>query len=76
LDFVHPWQLSPESRFPDLHEQGPDFLGDYARRPLHPGYAICQCSRKRIEEAFGWAKMVAGSCDNGLGELVQTKARG
>jgi hypothetical protein len=26
----------------------------------HPGYAISQRIRKRVEEAFGWAKMVAG----------------
>jgi hypothetical protein len=26
----------------------------------HPGYAISQHIRKRIEEAFGWAKTVAG----------------
>ena len=26
----------------------------------HPGYAISQCCRKRIEEVFGWIKTVAG----------------
>jgi hypothetical protein len=26
------------------------------------GYAISQCIRKRIEEAFGWIKTVAGQC--------------
>ena len=26
----------------------------------HPGYAISQRTRKRLEEAFGWAKTVAG----------------
>jgi hypothetical protein len=26
----------------------------------HPGYAKSQCFRKRIEEAFGWTKTVAG----------------
>ena len=26
----------------------------------HPGYAISQRIRKRVEEAFGWAKAVAG----------------
>jgi hypothetical protein len=26
----------------------------------HPGYAISQRIRKRVEEAFGWAKTVAG----------------
>jgi transposase len=30
------------------------------RTTRHPGYAISQRIRKRIEEAFGWAKMVAG----------------
>jgi hypothetical protein len=26
----------------------------------HPGYAVSQRIRKRVEEAFGWAKTVAG----------------
>ena len=30
------------------------------RTTRHPGYAVSQCIRKRIEEAFGWAKTVAG----------------
>src|SRR6201986_2297538 len=31
------------------------------RRPTrHPGYAVSQRIRKRVEEAFGWAKTVAG----------------
>ncbi len=30
------------------------------RTTRHPGYAISQVIRKRIEEAFGWAKTVAG----------------
>jgi hypothetical protein len=30
------------------------------RTTRHPGYAISQRIRKRVEEAFGWAKMVAG----------------
>jgi transposase len=34
----------------------------------HPGYAISQCCRKRIEEVFGWIKTVAG--------LGQVKVRG
>ena len=29
------------------------------RTTRHPGYAISQCIRKRIEEPFGWAKTVA-----------------
>jgi IS5 family transposase len=31
-----------------------------SRTTRHPGYAISQRIRKRIEEAFGWAKTVAG----------------
>jgi hypothetical protein len=30
------------------------------RTTRHPGYAISQRIRKRIEEAFGWVKTVAG----------------
>jgi transposase len=30
------------------------------RTTRHGGYAVSQCIRKRIEEAFGWIKMVAG----------------
>jgi transposase len=30
------------------------------RTTRHPGYALSMCIRKRIEEAFGWAKTVAG----------------
>ena len=39
-----------------------------ARTTRHEGYAISQRIRKRIEEAFGWAKTVAG--------LAKTKLRG
>ncbi len=38
------------------------------RTTRHPGYAASQRIRKRIEEAFGWIKTVAG--------LGQTKLRG
>ena len=38
------------------------------RTTRHPGYAISQRVRKRIEEAFGWAKSIAG--------LAKTKLRG
>lgn len=38
------------------------------RTTHHPGYAVSQRVRKRIEEAFGWAKAVAG--------LTKTKLRG
>ena len=34
----------------------------------HPGYAVSQRARKRIEEAFGWVKTIAG--------LAKTKLRG
>ena len=37
-------------------------------RTRHPGYAASQRVRKRIEEAFGWIKTVAG--------LRKTKLRG
>lgn len=39
------------------------------RRVLrHPGYAVSQCCRKRIEEVFGWIKTTGG--------LAQLKVRG
>ena len=38
------------------------------RTTRHPGYTASQRVRKRIEEAFGWAKMIAG--------LGKTKFRG
>ena len=38
------------------------------RTTRHPGYAASQRARKRIEEAFGWTKSIAGLC--------QTKLRG
>jgi hypothetical protein len=31
-----------------------------SRTTRHPGYAVSLRIRKRIEEAFGWAKTVAG----------------
>lgn len=37
-----------------------------ARTTRHPGYAVSQRVRKRIEEAFGWAKTIAG-----LGKVKQ-----
>jgi hypothetical protein len=30
------------------------------RTTRHAGYAVSQCFRKRIEEAFGWIKTIAG----------------
>jgi transposase len=38
------------------------------RTTRHPGYAISQCCRKRIEEVFGWGK--------GSGSLARIKLRG
>ena len=35
-------------------------FGVDGRTTRHPGYAISQRIRKRILEAFGWAKTVAG----------------
>ena len=40
----------------------------YQRTLRHPGYAISQCCRKRIEEVFGWIKTTAG--------VAQLKVRG
>ena len=39
-----------------------------ARTTRHPGYALSQTTRKRIEEIFGWMKQGAG--------LRQTRHRG
>ncbi|MCK5363022.1 MAG: IS5 family transposase [Gammaproteobacteria bacterium] len=39
-----------------------------SRTTRHPGYAISQRTRKRIEECFGWAK--------GVGPMRKTKFRG
>ena len=33
-----------------------------SRTTRHSGYAVSQRIRKRVEEAFGWAKTVAGLC--------------
>ena len=38
------------------------------RTTRHPGYAVSQRMRKRIEEGFGWMKTIAG--------LKKTKYRG
>lgn len=38
------------------------------RTTRHPGYAASQRARKRIEEAFGWAKTIGG--------MAKTKLRG
>jgi transposase len=39
-----------------------------ARTTRHPGYVVSQRARKRIEEAFGWVKTIAG--------LAKAKLRG
>lgn len=39
-----------------------------ARTTRHPGYAVSQVIRKRIEEVFGWGKTI--------GPLRKTKLRG
>jgi transposase len=39
-----------------------------ARTTCHPGYAVSQKKRKLVEEAFGWAKTIAG--------LTKVKVRG
>ncbi|MGH9847422.1 MAG: transposase [Blastocatellia bacterium] len=39
-----------------------------ARTRRHPGYAVSQIVRKRVEEIFGWTKYAAGQ--------AQTKFRG
>ena len=38
------------------------------RATRHPGYAVSQCIRKRIEEIFGWVKIPSGQ--------AKTKFRG
>ena len=48
--------------------RGSDSSAIDGRTTRHAGYAVSQRIRKRIEEAFGWIKMVAG--------LEQTKFRG
>ena len=43
---------------PKLSEIGGSAID--GRTTRHPGYAVSQRIRKRIEEAFGWIKTVAG----------------
>jgi hypothetical protein len=43
-------------------------LGNVSQACKMMGYAVSQCCRKRIEEAFGWAKGSAG--------LAKVKLRG
>jgi hypothetical protein len=42
------------------HNQSGRRSGIDGRTTRHPGYAVSQRIRKRIEEAFGWPKTVAG----------------
>lgn len=44
------------------------------RTTRHPGYAISQVVRKRIEEIFGWAKSVGGLAQVKLRGLAKVKA--
>ncbi len=44
------------------------------RTTRHPGYAISQIIRKRIEEIFGWAKTVGGLTQVKLRGLAKVKA--
>lgn len=50
------------------NDQRPGGSAIDARTTRHPGYALSQCIRKRIEECFGWGKTIGG--------LRQTKYRG
>ena len=43
------------------------------RTTHHPGYAVSQCIRKRIEEIFGWLKTVAGWRKSRLRGLDRTE---
>lgn len=40
----------------------------------HPGYAISQCCRKRIEEIFGWTKTIGGLAQLKLRSLAKARA--
>jgi hypothetical protein len=42
------------------HNQSGRRSGIDGRTTRHPGYAVSQRIRKRIEEAFGWPKTVTG----------------
>lgn len=46
-----------------------------ARTTRHPGYAISQVIRKRVEEIFGWGKSIAGLAQLKLRGLAKVKAR-
>ena len=46
-----------------------------ARTTRHPGYAISQVIRKRVEEIFGWGKVVGGLAQLKLRGLAKVKAK-
>jgi transposase len=43
------------------------------RTTRHPGYAVSQRARKRIEEAFGWIKTIAGQARSRLRGLERAR---
>jgi transposase len=45
-----------------------------ARTLRHPGYAVSQCIRKRIEEVFGWTKSTGGLARIRLRGLAKVQA--
>ncbi len=45
------------------------------RTTRHPGYALSQLRRKKIEEPFGWAKTVGGMAQTVLRGLDRVRAR-
>ena len=47
----------------------------YARTTRHPGYAISQVVRKRIEEVFGWTKQGAGLRQSKFRSLARVGAQ-
>lgn len=46
-----------------------------ARTTRHPGYAVSQVVRKRVEEIFGWGKSVGGLSQLKLRGLARVKAK-
>jgi hypothetical protein len=45
------------------------------RTTRHPGYAISQVIRKRIEEIYGWGKTIGGLAQVKLRGLAKVRAR-
>jgi len=58
-DFVTACRARRITPHPAQHQNGRRAAID-RRTTRHPGYAVSQRIRKRIEEVFGWAKTVAG----------------